>query len=156
MPETTDYFAALANATYAQLTTFRRDGRAVPTTVHVVTAVDEAFFRTWDVAGKAKRLAHTPAVQIAPATFRGRPLMPPVWAEAHLLHDAAAEQAAAMIARRHPILHGWLIPWYHRRRGWTTQHYRVVPPTVSPAETGPSADRHRSSPAPALPRHQVP
>lgn len=128
MSTTTSYFAALAEATYAQLTTFRRDGRAVSTAVHVVTAGDEVYFRTWDVAGKAKRLAHTPTVQIAPATLRGRPLMPPVRAEAHLLHGAAAEQAAVLLARRHPILHGRLIPWYHRRRGWTTQQYRVVPP----------------------------
>jgi uncharacterized protein len=128
MSEDTGYFAALANATYAQLTTFRRDGRAVPTTVHVVLADGEVFFRTWDVAGKAKRLTHTAAVQIAPATVRGRPRMPPMRAEAHLLQGAAAEQAAALLAKRHPILHGRLIPWYHRRRGWTTQQYRVVPP----------------------------
>jgi uncharacterized protein len=131
MSADTGYFAALAEATYAQLTTFRRDGRAVPTAVHVVMADGEVFFRTWDVAGKAKRLAHTPAVQIAPATFRGRPRMSPIWAEAHLLDGAAAAQAAALLAQRHPILHGRLIPWYHRRRGWTTQQYRVVPPAAS-------------------------
>ncbi len=124
------YFAPLADATYAQLTTFRRDGRAVSTAVHVVVAGDQVFFRTWDAAGKAKRLAHTARVQIAPATFRGRPRMPPVWAEAYLLHGAAAGQAAALLARRHPILHGRLIPWYHRRRGWATQQYRVVPPAT--------------------------
>ena len=128
MSEATGYFSSLAGATYAQLTTFRRDGRAVCTAVHVVMAGDQVFFRTWDVAGKAKRLAHTPAVQIAPATFRGRPRKPPVSAEAYLLHGAAAEEAAALLARRHPILHGRLIPWYHRRRGWSTQQYRVVPP----------------------------
>jgi hypothetical protein len=55
-------------AKYIQLTTFRRDGTAVSTPVHIV-AGDTAFFRTWNVAGKAKRLRHAPAVQIAPSTF---------------------------------------------------------------------------------------
>ena len=71
---TRGYFAPVSGATYVQLTTFRRDGRAVPTPVHLVVDGDAGFFRTWDVAGKAKRLRHTSAVRIAPATFRGRPL----------------------------------------------------------------------------------
>jgi hypothetical protein len=28
-----------------------------------------------------------------------------------------------MLARHHPVLHGWLIAWYHRRRGLATQQY---------------------------------
>jgi hypothetical protein len=32
---------------------------------------------------------------------------------------------------KHPILHGRLIPWYHRRRGWTTQQYRLEPPAAA-------------------------
>jgi len=122
------YFAPVAGATYVQLTTFRRDGRAVPTPVHLVVDGDAAFFRTWDVAGKAKRLRHTSAVRIAPATFRGRPLGPAIPAQARLLGGAAAERAARLLAARHPILHGRLIPWLHRRRGWTTQQYRLDPP----------------------------
>jgi hypothetical protein len=79
------YFAPVSGATYVQLTTFRRDGRAVATPVHLVVDGDVAFFRTWDVAGKAKRLRHTPAVRIAPATFRGRPLGSAIPAQAQLL-----------------------------------------------------------------------
>jgi uncharacterized protein len=122
------YFAPVSGATYVQLTTFRRDGQAVATPVHLVVDGDAAFFRTWDVAGKAKRLRHTPAVRIAPATFRGRPLGSAIPAQAHLLDGPAAQRAARLLAARHPILHGRLIPWYHRRRGWTTQQYRVDPP----------------------------
>ncbi len=123
------YFAPVSMAMYVQLTTFRRDGRAVPTPVHVVTDGDAAYFRTWNTAGKAKRLRHTAAVEVAPATFRGRPLVPPIPAQAHLLDGEAAQRAARLLAARHPILHGRLIPWYHRRRGWTTQQYRLDPPT---------------------------
>jgi uncharacterized protein len=124
------YFTPVASATYISLTTFRRDGRAVATPVHVVVTADaaNAYFRTWDVTGKAKRIRHNAAVEIAPATFRGRPLGPAIKATARLLHGAESQQAAAMLAARHPILHGRLIPWYHRRRGWTTQQYLLSPP----------------------------
>lgn len=125
------YFTEVSGAKYIRLTTFRRDGRAVSTPVHVAADADVAFFRTWDVAGKAKRLRHTPAVQIAPSTLRGRPLGPPIPAQAHLLEGEASQRAARMLAAKHPILHGRLIPWYHRRRGWTTQQYRLERPAVS-------------------------
>jgi uncharacterized protein len=124
------YFAPLATATYIKLTTFRRNGEAVATPVHVVVTDDgaAAYFRTWDVTGKAKRIRHTAAVEVAPATIRGRPLGPPIKATARLLDAAESEQAATMLAARHPVLHGRLIPWYHQRRGWTTQQYQLSPP----------------------------
>jgi hypothetical protein len=56
-----EYFAPVSGAKYIQLTTFRRDGTAVSTPVHIVADGDTAFFRTWNVAGKAQRLRHTPA-----------------------------------------------------------------------------------------------
>jgi uncharacterized protein len=124
------YFAPVCDAKYIVLTTFRRDGEAVSTPVHVAVDDDTAFFRTWNVTGKAKRLRHTPAVEIAPSTFRGRPLGPPIRAQAHLLDGEASEAAARMLAAKHPILHGRLIPWYHRRRGWTTQQYKLEPPAT--------------------------
>ena len=123
------YFAAISGAKYMLLTTFRRDGRAVPTPVHVVTDANAVFFRTWDVSGKAKRLRHTAAVDIAPSSARGRPLGPAIRAEAHLLEGAASEHAARLLAAKHPLMHGRLIPWFHRRRGWITQQYRLDPPT---------------------------
>jgi PPOX class probable F420-dependent enzyme len=129
--EAPGYFAPLAGAKYVELTTFRRDGRAVATPVHIVTDGDVAFFRTWDVAGKAKRLRHTSAVRVAPSTFRGRPRGPAIRAEAYQLEGGASQRAARLLARKHPVLHGRLIPWYHRRRGWTTQQYRLERPQVA-------------------------
>jgi uncharacterized protein len=128
--QVTGYFAPVATATYIRLTTFRRDGRPVATPVHVVVTADgtRAYFRTWDVTGKAKRIRHTATVEIAPATFRGRPTGPAIKATARLLEGAESGQAAAMLAARHPVLHGRLIPWYHRRRGWITQQYQLSPP----------------------------
>jgi uncharacterized protein len=127
------YFAAFSGTTYIQLTTFRRSGDPVATPVHVVTDQDGAvaYFRTWDTTGKSKRLRHTPAVEIAPCTFRGRLLGPAVGATAQLLAGAESGHAARLLAARHPFLHGRLIPWIHRRRGWITQQYRLDPPATS-------------------------
>jgi PPOX class probable F420-dependent enzyme len=119
------YFAPIAGANYIQLTTYRRDGRPVPTPVHVTVADGEAFFRTWDVSGKAKRIRHTPAVTVAASSARGRLRGEPIRATATLLEGPDSDRAAWLIARKHPILHGWLIPRLHRRRGWTTQQYRL-------------------------------
>ncbi len=124
------YFAPLAGSKYVQLTTFRRNGMPVATPVHIVVDGDVAYFRTWDTTGKAKRLRHTSAVQVAPSTARGRPVGQAIAAQASLLGGDDSAQAARMLARKHPVLHGWLIPWYHRRRGWTTQQYRLTAPTA--------------------------
>jgi PPOX class probable F420-dependent enzyme len=91
--ELTGYFAALSASNYMLLTTFRRDGRAVATPVHVVAEADRAFFRTWDVSGKAKRLRHTATVEVAPCSSRGRSRGPAVRAKVVLL---AAKRASLM------------------------------------------------------------
>ena len=127
-PQAQGYFAPLRGATYIQLTTFRRNGDAVPTAVHIVLDRNEAFFRTWNTTGKAKRIRHNPDVRVAPSTIRGRPRGPALGARAYLLDGEASDQAARLLASKHPILHGRLIPWYHRRRGWITQQYRLEPP----------------------------
>ncbi len=121
------YFATLSASKYMLLTTFRRDGRAVATPVHVVAEPDRVFFRTWDVSGKAKRLRQSATVEVAPCSARGRSRGAAVRARAVLLEGEASEQAARALAKEHPVLHGHLVPWYHRRRGWTTQQYRLDP-----------------------------
>jgi PPOX class probable F420-dependent enzyme len=125
------YFGPLRRANYMRLVTFRRSGLPVPTAAHVVTDGPVAYFRTWDVSGKAKRLRHTSSVEVAPSTVRGRVRGPVLQAEAHLLTGAESERAARLIAGRHPLLHGRLIPWFHRKRGWVTQQYRLDPPSAN-------------------------
>lgn len=123
------YFDPIADAKYIQLTTYRRDGRSVATTVHVVVSGDEAFFRTWDVSGKAKRIRHTSRVTVVSSSARGRPYGAAILARAMLLEGLESERVAALLAKKHPVLHGWLIPRVHRLRGWKTQQYRLSPPS---------------------------
>jgi PPOX class probable F420-dependent enzyme len=106
--------------------TKRKDGTWVPTPVSLVAAGSNLYFRTYDAAGKAKRLRNFPDVRVAPATLRGRPVGPAVPGRARLLQGEEAERARALLARRFPLLHGRLVPWMHRRKGWTTLHYELV------------------------------
>lgn len=64
---------ALGDEKYLLLTTFRKDGRAVPTPVWNVDLGGGALgFWTSSGSGKAKRLAHTQRVTVQPCNARGR------------------------------------------------------------------------------------
>ena len=64
---------ALADEKYLLLTTFRRDGRPVPSPVWAAGLADGTIgFWTSSGSGKAKRLAHTERVTVQPCDARGR------------------------------------------------------------------------------------
>jgi uncharacterized protein len=65
---------SLGDEKYLALTTFKRDGTPVTTTVWS-TAIegDTVGFWTSSGSGKAKRLAHTSKVIVQPSDSRGRP-----------------------------------------------------------------------------------
>ncbi|WP_199552419.1 PPOX class F420-dependent oxidoreductase [Streptomyces sp. N35] len=64
----------LAAGKYLLLTTFRRDGTAVPTPVWVMA--DGRALAVWSAAdaGKVKRIRNSGLVTVAPCDWRGRPL----------------------------------------------------------------------------------
>jgi PPOX class probable F420-dependent enzyme len=119
-------FAPFAQQRTVLLTTFRRNGTPVGTPVSIAVAGDRAFFRTYDKAWKSKRLRRNPAVTIAPSTVRGKPTGPAIHAQARLLNAAEATEAARALARKHPLLHGFLVPLAHRLAGYTTLHYELT------------------------------
>ncbi|NAZ76133.1 PPOX class F420-dependent oxidoreductase [Kineococcus sp. T13] len=94
----------LARARYVQLTTFRRDGRAVPTPVWVGRLPDGRLVAVTEAGlGKVKRIRREPRVQLVPCTVRGTPRGRPVEARAELLGDDALPAAdAALVAA-----YGW-------------------------------------------------
>jgi uncharacterized protein len=108
------------------LETQRRDGSWVGTPVSLGAEGGHLYFRSYDASGKAKRLRNFPGVRVAPATLRGRPVGPVATGRVRLLQGEEAEHARAVLARRFPLLHGRLVPWMHRRKGWTTLHYELV------------------------------
>lgn len=114
----------------ALLTTYRRDGTPVGTPVNIAVEEGRAFFRTYDRAGKAKRLRNNSDVEIAPSTMRGKPTGPSVRAHARLLSGDEASHAAKAISRKHRILQGVLVPLSHRLARYKTLHYELTPVTT--------------------------
>jgi PPOX class probable F420-dependent enzyme len=119
-------FDHLANQRNVVVTTYKRDGTAVPTAVNVVVLGDHAYFRTWSTAGKAKRLRNNPQVAIAPSTARGQPTEPPMNASARLLSPEEEQPVRKALARKHPLLQGRLVPLSHRLRRYHTVHYELT------------------------------
>lgn len=68
-----DPFKGLAGGRYIRLTTFRRNGRAVPTPVWFARVGESLYVVTGRNTGKAKRIRNNPDVALAPSDFRGRP-----------------------------------------------------------------------------------
>ncbi|MEV0805301.1 PPOX class F420-dependent oxidoreductase [Micromonospora sp. NPDC050200] len=113
------------------LTTFRRDGTPVGTAVSIAVEGDHAYVRSFARAGKTRRLRNNPTVTVAPATGRGRPTGPAVEATAHPLTGDEYEHAARLLVRKHPLLHGVLVPLTHRlarRRTGATVHFVLTAP----------------------------
>lgn len=109
------------------LTTYRRDGTPVGTPVSVAVDGDRAFVRTWDTTGKFKRIRNNPEVEVAPSTVLGKPTGPAICARARVLKGDESARAARLLVRKHPILHGVLVPTIHRLRGNTTVHMELTP-----------------------------
>ncbi len=109
------------------LTTYKRDGTPVGTAVNVVVEGDHAYFRTWDTAWKLKRISNNPDVRFAPSMPLGRPTGPAIWARARILEGKESAYASRLLARKYPIMHGVMVPLFHRLRGYTTMHIVLEP-----------------------------
>ncbi|MFD2080920.1 hypothetical protein SAMN05421678_104399 [Actinopolymorpha cephalotaxi] len=119
-------FARFARQRTVVLTTFRRDGTPVPTAVHVVVDGPHAYFRTYSVAGKAKRLRRDQRVEIAPSTTRGQPTGPASEATARLLTEVEAGPVRRLLRRKYPLLQGIAVPMTHRLARYHTLHYELT------------------------------
>ena len=123
-------FDPIATARTILLTTYRRDGTPVGTPVSIAVDGDRAFVRSFEKAWKTRRIAGNPVVAIAPSTAKGRATGPAVQARARRLDGAEAQRAARLLARKHPLLHGVLVPLAHRlgrSRSGRTVHFELTP-----------------------------
>src|SRR5215213_11556031 len=85
------------------VTTYRQDGRPVGTPVSLAVDGDHASLRSFEQAGKTRRLRHNPRVDIAPSAARGRPTGGPgIQATARRLEGAEARRAARLLTGKHP------------------------------------------------------
>ncbi len=108
----------LAAEKYVLLTTFRKDGRAVPTPVWVVRYDDGLAVWTVRDSGKVKRLRRNSAVTVAPCDARGRPHGEAVPGQASLI-DSPADLARLrkLIRRKYPVLGPLTVLGSRIRRG---------------------------------------
>ena len=103
--------AELGAAQYVLLTTFRRDGRAVPTPLWVARDADALVVWTPADAGKVKRLRNRADVTVAPCTFRGEPTGPSVV-------GTATEKGKDKDGKQFSRSFGWVDTWMERNGKW--------------------------------------
>lgn len=94
-------------AKYVLLTTFRKDGSAVPTPLWAALDGDRLLMWTVTDSHKVKRIRRTPRVTIAACDVRGNQKGEAVEANAVVLDDAGTDHARDVITRKYGIL-GWI------------------------------------------------
>jgi len=80
---------------YCVLVTYRKSGDAVPSPLWFGVGNGKPYVHT--TGFKVKRIERNPHVRVAPSTFRGRPLGPPVEGTARLLTSATDSDAERWI-----------------------------------------------------------
>ncbi|HET6704758.1 PPOX class F420-dependent oxidoreductase [Amycolatopsis sp.] len=107
----------LAAERYVVLTTFRRDGRAVPTPIWVAGRDDELVLWSVRAAGKVKRIRNSGRVEVQACDVRGQKTHgAKVSGQARLLDAAETEQARRAIARKYGIV-GRVTMFFSKLRG---------------------------------------
>jgi hypothetical protein len=77
--------AELQNKSYISLTTFRKNGIAVPTPVWFAERDGKIYVMAKSDSGKCKRIRNNPQVRIAPCNVRGKVTGPEFPAHARIL-----------------------------------------------------------------------
>ncbi|NTW97219.1 MAG: PPOX class F420-dependent oxidoreductase [Oscillochloris sp.] len=94
------HFANLDGAEFMVLTTYRRSGDAVPTTVWFAAVGERVYLTTQIQAGKLKRIRATPRVTVAPSDRVGVLSGPAASGQARVLDpDEAGVAEAALRAK---------------------------------------------------------
>ena len=109
---------------YISLSTFRRNGAEVATSVWFAASGGKLYVFTMGDAGKVKRLRHTPRARVAPSDGRGR--VEGAWqpATARLITEPAAVERAHAALRAKYGWQAWVADFFSgltgrsRRRAW--------------------------------------
>ena len=95
----------LAATNYVLLTTFRKDGRAVPTPIWVAPVGGRMVAYTGADSGKVKRIRRDGRVLLAPCTARGKPLGDSVEGRATLLPSEELPAVRAAVAAKYGVVY---------------------------------------------------
>jgi PPOX class probable F420-dependent enzyme len=107
----------LADARFLLLTTFRRDGTAVPTPVWAAPIADGLGVWTGADSGKLKRIRRDARVTLAECDRRGTPTGPAVAGRARVLDDAGTARVLAAVRSKYGLLGRLLIALSRLRHG---------------------------------------
>ena len=122
-------FASLHGHRYMNLTTFRKDGRAVRTPVWFAEDGEgRLYVYTLAKSGKVGRIRRDGDVRVGPSDARGRPLGPEAPGTARLLPPAERASAEALLRRKYG-LQKRAFGLLHRARGETGVYLTVSTPT---------------------------
>jgi uncharacterized protein len=121
-------FAPLEGSTTALLTTYRRGGEAVGTPLSIVVTGGKAYFVTAGDSGKAKRLAHTDRVALAPCTLTGKVTGETVEGRARRLPPDERRRTAKGLLKPTRSLF-WSLVTYRLVHGKKMELFEVVPAT---------------------------
>jgi PPOX class probable F420-dependent enzyme len=111
----------LGQGQYLLLTTFRKDGTAVPTPVWVTPGDTDGVIYAWSArdTGKVKRIRRSGDVEIGSCDFKGTPKGESIRARAKLLDDDASDVVRSRIVKKYGVT-GWLTMFGSKlRRGRT-------------------------------------
>jgi uncharacterized protein len=139
MSTDTTALKGLAEQKTVILTTYRKDGTAVDTPVHVAGDGGRIFIRTYEAAYKARRLRRRPEAELWQASNGSAPALlalirpqdahragPSIHVHARELSGEDSKLAAAALARKYPVLQGFLIPRVHRLQGTRTVNLELT------------------------------
>jgi uncharacterized protein len=121
-------FGPLEGSKTALLTSFRPGGEAVGTPVSIVVNGDRAYFVTASDSGKARRLAHTDRVTLAPCKVDGTVTGETVDGRARRLAPDERRTAAKGLLKPTQGLF-WSLLAYRLFHGKKMELYEVVPAT---------------------------
>ena len=93
--------SAIRGQKYISLTTFRKNGVAVPTPVWVGEEAGKLYVMTRSDMGKTKRVRNNPEVRVAPCTIRGKLTGAEFAASARLLPPEDHAHARQTINRKY-------------------------------------------------------
>lgn len=108
------------------LTTFRKDGRRVPTPVWFVEDAGRLYVYTRPESGKVKRVRSNGRAALAPCDARGNVLGPERAGHARLLPAEAAPAARALFVRKYGVQFR-LFDWAGRLQRATPAYIEVTP-----------------------------
>jgi len=140
-----DVLERFEEARYINLTTFRKNGKPVPTPVWCAVVDGRLVVRTGSRTGKAKRIRANGKAEVAPSDARGRPLGDFVPARAHIIRDPELQRKAeAALAAKYGLQYRLVGLLNHLRRGPTgeTIFLEVIPePEAEEARDGGAGSR---------------